>query len=129
MSNLSLEVKAELVTDSSACKGLCSRRGAGKIRQFHLPHRFAFFLYFLLFYLGDGFFTFDSFSCFLDYLTFLYFLGREVFFFHNFFLLFFPFLFYFFVYFSSLYFSFLTFFYSRLVLCTLVVWMMWSSVL
>ena len=30
MSDLSLEVKAELVTDSSACKGLCSRRGAGK---------------------------------------------------------------------------------------------------
>ena len=29
MSDLSLEVKAELVTDSSACKGLCSRRGAG----------------------------------------------------------------------------------------------------
>ena len=30
MSDLSLEVKAELVTDSSACKGFCSRRGAGK---------------------------------------------------------------------------------------------------
>ena len=32
MSDLSLDVKAELVTDSSACKGLCSRRGAGRIR-------------------------------------------------------------------------------------------------
>ena len=31
--DLSLEVKAELVTDSSACKGLCSRRGVGKIRH------------------------------------------------------------------------------------------------
>ena len=30
LSDLSLEVKAELVTDSSACKGLCSRRGAGR---------------------------------------------------------------------------------------------------
>ena len=37
MSDLSLEVKAELVTDSSACKGLCSRRGAGKIRHIHCP--------------------------------------------------------------------------------------------
>ena len=37
MSNLSLVVKAELVTDSSACKGLCSRRGAGKIRHVHCP--------------------------------------------------------------------------------------------
>ena len=35
MSDLSLEVKAELVTDSSACKELCSRRGAGKIRHIH----------------------------------------------------------------------------------------------
>ena len=26
-----------LVTDSSACKGLCSRRGAGKIRHIHCP--------------------------------------------------------------------------------------------
>ena len=33
MSDLSLEVKAELETDSSACKGLCSRRGAVKIRH------------------------------------------------------------------------------------------------
>ena len=32
-----LEVKAELVTDSSACKGLCSRRGAGKSRHIHCP--------------------------------------------------------------------------------------------
>ena len=30
VSDLSVQVKAELVTDSSACKGLCSRRGAGK---------------------------------------------------------------------------------------------------
>ena len=37
MSDLSLEVKAELVTDSSASKGLCSRRGAGKIRHIHCP--------------------------------------------------------------------------------------------
>ena len=37
MSDLSLEVKAELVTDSSACKKLCSRRGAGKIRHIHCP--------------------------------------------------------------------------------------------
>ena len=37
MSDLPLEVKAELVTDSSACKGLCSRRGAGKIRHIHCP--------------------------------------------------------------------------------------------
>ena len=37
MPDLSLEVKAELVTDSSACKGLCSRRGAGKIRHIHCP--------------------------------------------------------------------------------------------
>ena len=37
MSDLSLEVKAELVTDSSACKGLCSRRGSGKIRHIHCP--------------------------------------------------------------------------------------------
>ena len=37
MSDLSLDVKAELVTDSSACKGLCSRRGAGKIRHIHCP--------------------------------------------------------------------------------------------
>ena len=37
MSDLSLEVKAELVTDSMACKGLCSRRGAGKIRHIHCP--------------------------------------------------------------------------------------------
>ena len=37
MSDLSLEVKAELVTDSSACKGLCSRRGAGKILHIHCP--------------------------------------------------------------------------------------------
>ena len=37
MSDLSLEVKAELVTDSSARKGLCSRRGAGKIRHIHCP--------------------------------------------------------------------------------------------
>ena len=35
MSDLSLDVKAELVTDSSACKGLCSRLGAGRIR--HIP--------------------------------------------------------------------------------------------
>ena len=32
-----LEIKAELVTDSPACKGLCSRRGAGKIRHIHCP--------------------------------------------------------------------------------------------
>ena len=37
MSDLSLDVKAELVTDSSACKGLCSRRGSGKIRHIHWP--------------------------------------------------------------------------------------------
>ena len=37
MSDLSLDVKAELVTDSSACKGLCSRRGAGRIRHIHCP--------------------------------------------------------------------------------------------
>ena len=37
MSDLSLEVKAELETDSSACKGLCSRRGAVKIRHIHCP--------------------------------------------------------------------------------------------
>ena len=37
MSELSLDVKAELVTDSSACKGLCSRRGAGKIWHIHCP--------------------------------------------------------------------------------------------
>ena len=37
MSDLSLEVKAEQITDSSARKGLCSRRGAGKIRHFHCP--------------------------------------------------------------------------------------------
>ena len=37
MSDLSLEVKAELVTDSSAWKGLCSRRGAGKNRHIHCP--------------------------------------------------------------------------------------------
>ena len=37
LSDLSLEVKAELVTDSSACKGLCSKRGAGKIRHIHCP--------------------------------------------------------------------------------------------
>ena len=37
VSDLSLEVKAELVTDSSACKGLCSRRGARKIRHIHCP--------------------------------------------------------------------------------------------
>ena len=35
MSDLSLEVKAELVTDRSACKGLCSRRCAGKNRHIH----------------------------------------------------------------------------------------------
>ena len=35
--DLSLEVKAELATDISACKGLCSRRGAGKIRHIHCP--------------------------------------------------------------------------------------------
>ena len=35
--DLSLEVKAELVTDSSACKGLCSRRGAGEVRHIHCP--------------------------------------------------------------------------------------------
>ena len=37
MSDLSLDVKAELVTDSSGCKGLCSRRGAGRIRHIHCP--------------------------------------------------------------------------------------------
>ena len=37
MSDLSLEVKAELVTDSPACTELCSRRGAGKIRHIHCP--------------------------------------------------------------------------------------------
>ena len=37
MSDLSLDVKAELVTDSSACKALCSRRGAGRIRHIHCP--------------------------------------------------------------------------------------------
>ena len=37
MSDLSLEVKEELVTDSSACKGLYSKRGAGKIRHIHSP--------------------------------------------------------------------------------------------
>ena len=37
LSDLSLEVKAELATDSSACKGLCSRRGAGKVRHIHCP--------------------------------------------------------------------------------------------
>ena len=37
MTDLSLDVKAELVTDSSACKGLCSRRGAGRIRHIHCP--------------------------------------------------------------------------------------------
>ena len=31
MLDLSLKVEAELVTDSSACKGLCSTLGAGKI--------------------------------------------------------------------------------------------------
>ena len=35
MSDLSLDVKAESVTDSSACKGLCSRRGARRIRHIH----------------------------------------------------------------------------------------------
>ena len=35
MSDLSLEVKALLVTDSSACKGLCSRRCAVKVRHIH----------------------------------------------------------------------------------------------
>ena len=33
LSDLSLEVKAKLVSDSSACKGLCSRRGAGKFQR------------------------------------------------------------------------------------------------
>ena len=37
MSDLSLKVKAKLVTDSSACKGLCSRRGAEKIRRILCP--------------------------------------------------------------------------------------------
>ena len=37
LSDLSLEVKAELVTDTSACKGLCSRSGAGKVRHIHCP--------------------------------------------------------------------------------------------
>ena len=37
MSDLSLEVKAELVTDSSACKGLFSMCGAGKSRHIHCP--------------------------------------------------------------------------------------------
>ena len=37
LSDLSLEVKAELETDSAACKGLCSRRGAAKIRHIHFP--------------------------------------------------------------------------------------------
>ena len=37
LSELSLEVKAELVTYISACKGLCSRRGAGEIRHIHCP--------------------------------------------------------------------------------------------
>ena len=37
MSDLSLDVKAELATDSSACKALCSRRGAGRIRHIHCP--------------------------------------------------------------------------------------------
>ena len=37
ITDLSLEVKAELVMDSSACKGLCSRRGAGKILHIHCP--------------------------------------------------------------------------------------------
>ena len=35
--DLKLEVEAELVTDSTACKGLCSRRGAEKIRHIHCP--------------------------------------------------------------------------------------------
>ena len=37
MSDLSLHVKAELVTGSSACKLLGSRRGAGRIRHIHCP--------------------------------------------------------------------------------------------
>ena len=37
LSDLSLEVMAELVTDSSACKWLCSRRGAMKNRHIHCP--------------------------------------------------------------------------------------------
>ena len=37
MKDLGMEVDAELVTDSTACKGLCSRRGAGKIRHIHCP--------------------------------------------------------------------------------------------
>ena len=37
LSDLSQEVKAELAADSSACKGLCSRRGAGKIRHIQCP--------------------------------------------------------------------------------------------
>ena len=39
MSDLSLDVKAELVTDSSTCKGLCSRRSAGRIRHIHHDDR------------------------------------------------------------------------------------------
>ena len=34
---LSLDVKAELVTDSSTCKVLCSRRGVERIRHIHCP--------------------------------------------------------------------------------------------
>ena len=32
-----IEVPADLVTDSTACKGLASRRGAGKVRHIHCP--------------------------------------------------------------------------------------------
>ena len=37
MADFDLAVEADIVTDSSACKGLASRRGAGKVRHIHCP--------------------------------------------------------------------------------------------
>ena len=37
MTDFGLEVNAKLITDSTACKGLASRRGAGKVRHIHCP--------------------------------------------------------------------------------------------
>ena len=37
LSDLGFEWPADLVTDSTACKGMASRRGAGKVRHIHCP--------------------------------------------------------------------------------------------